>query len=117
MSVESQPELLGRPVSHHRVSAILVSHNGARWLPEVVAALSSQERPPDFLLAVDNGSSDGSMELLRNSRIEVLEGAHDSGFGSAVALAASTLPPPNLILSDDGEPVDHEVEWLQQFEA
>jgi len=112
MSVESQPELRGRPLSHHRVSAILVSHNGARWLPEVVAALSSQERPPDFLLAVDNGSSDGSMELLRNSRIEVLEGAHDSGFGSAVALAASTLPPPNLILSDDGEPVDHEVEWL-----
>ncbi len=112
MSVESQPEPLGRPVSRHRVSAILVSHNGARWLPEVVAALSSQERPPDFLLAVDNGSSDGSMELLRNSRIEVLEGAHDSGFGSAVALAAATLPPPNLILSADGEPVDHEVEWL-----
>ena len=112
MSVESQPELLGRTLSRHRVSAILVSHNGARWLPEVVAALSSQERPPDFLLAVDNGSRDGSMDLLRNSRIEVMEGANDSGFGSAVALAASTLPPPSAVVSSDGELVDHEVEWL-----
>lgn len=85
MSVESSPAA--------RVSAIVVSHNGARWLPEVVAAISSQVRPPDNLCAVDTGSHDGSVELLRNSRIDVLEIAGDSGFGGAISAALSQLPP------------------------
>ena len=108
MSVESQPELLG----HQRVSAILVSHNGARWLPEVVAALSSQERAPDFLVAVDNGSTDGSVELLGNSRIEVISGQQNWGFGRAVALAASQLPLAHELLDETGVPIEREVEWL-----
>lgn len=103
MSVESAPSI-------QRVSAILVSHNGARWLPEVVAALSSQVRPPDYLFAVDTGSQDGSVELLRNSRIEVLETAEDSGFGSAVALAVSQLPP--ALSESELAPGEREVEWL-----
>lgn len=105
MSVESLPV-------HQRVSAILVSHNGARWLPEVVAALSSQERPPDFLVAVDTGSQDGSVELLRNSRIDVMESDRDSGFGQAVALAVAELPAPHTLLESSGEILDREVEWL-----
>ena len=108
MSVESQPELHSR----QRVSAILVSHNGARWLPEVVAALSSQVRPPDFLTAVDNGSSDGSVELLRNSRIDVIESDHDAGFGQAVGLAVATLPPLSATIDPSGALLEHEVEWL-----
>ena len=105
MSVESLP-------SSQRVSAILVSHNGARWLPEVVAAISSQVRPPDFLSAVDTGSRDGSVELLRNSRIEVLEAHAEVGFGSAVALAVAQLPPAERAVSESGEVEEREVEWL-----
>lgn len=95
-----------------RVSAILVSHNGARWLPEVVAALSSQERAPDFLCAVDTGSRDGSVELLRNSRIDVIETAPESGFGAAVALAVAQLPEIPTVVTESGEVVERETEWL-----
>jgi len=45
-------------VDKHRVTAVLVSHNGAVWLPEVVAALTSQTRPIDLITAVDTGSQD-----------------------------------------------------------
>ena len=96
----------------HRVSAILVSHNGARWLPEVVAALSSQERPPDFLLAVDTGSKDGSVDLLRNSRINVLEIAAHAGFGEAVAHGVAQLPQPHQVINEHGEIEEREVEWI-----
>lgn len=113
MSAESQLDERSqdRVLPAQRVSAILVSHNGARWLPEVVAALSSQERAPDSLIAVDTGSRDGSVELLRNSRIDLLSAPLDSGFGSAVALAVSQLPPLLDSPENDGA-IRDEVEWL-----
>ncbi|MFS3128163.1 glycosyltransferase [Nocardioides sp. Bht2] len=46
------------------VTSLLVSHDGARWLPAVLAGLRDQQRPPDRTLAVDTGSSDESTELL-----------------------------------------------------
>ena len=41
-----------------RVTAILVSHDGATWLPQTVAALASQSHPIDRIVAVDTGSTD-----------------------------------------------------------
>ncbi len=100
------------PSARQRVTAILVTHNGARWLPEVVAALSSQERPPDFLVAVDTGSTDGSRELLANSRIEALQAPHDSGFGQAVARAVAELPPLHEVADQSEFESERESEWL-----
>jgi GT2 family glycosyltransferase len=56
-------------VDKHRVTAVLVSHNGAVWLPEVVAALTSQTRPINYITAVDTGSEDASVKLLKSARI------------------------------------------------
>jgi GT2 family glycosyltransferase len=100
------------PTIPQRVSAILVSHNGARWLPEVVAALSSQLRGPDYLLAVDTGSTDSSRELLQNSRIDLIQAPGDSGFGEAVALGVAQLPPAHHLLSESGQSSEMESEWL-----
>ena len=36
------------------VTAIIVTHDGVTWLPEVVAALSAQKHQPDEIVAVDN---------------------------------------------------------------
>jgi GT2 family glycosyltransferase len=47
-----------------RVTALLVSHNGARWLPAVLEGLGEQTYAPDRVLAVDTGSGDASVELL-----------------------------------------------------
>ncbi|WP_203336852.1 glycosyltransferase family 2 protein [Nocardioides limicola] len=46
------------------VACVLVSHDGARWLPQVLAGLQAQEIAPTHLVAVDTGSKDDSRELL-----------------------------------------------------
>ena len=48
------------------VTAILVTHDGVTWLSEVVASLSAQKHHIDHIIAVDNGSIDGSVKLLTN---------------------------------------------------
>ena len=89
-------------VDKHRVTAVLVSHNGAVWLPEVVAALTSQTRPIDFITAVDTGSQDASTKLLKSARIPFINADVETGFGQAVSLAVEKLP----------SPIDHEWIWL-----
>jgi len=79
-------------VDKHRVTAVLVSHNGALWLPEVVAALTSQTRPIDFISAVDTGSEDTSTKLLKSARIPFFTTDRETGFGQAVSLAVDKLP-------------------------
>jgi GT2 family glycosyltransferase len=79
-------------VDKHRVTAVLVSHNGAVWLPEVVAALTSQTRPIDLITAVDTGSSDASTKLLKSARIPFFVTDRETGFGHAVSLAVDKLP-------------------------
>ena len=77
----------------HRVSAILVVHDGATWLPEVVASLASQTRSIDQLIAVDTGSIDSSAKLLKGARIPIISMPRETGFGAAVAEAVERLPP------------------------
>jgi GT2 family glycosyltransferase len=79
-------------MSSHRVTAILVLHDGATWLYEVVASLTSQSRSIDAILAVDTGSLDSSAQLVSGARISVLPLKRDAGFGEAVSHAVSTLP-------------------------
>lgn len=55
------------------VTAVLVSHDGAEWLPEVIASIFSQSRPVDRIIAVDNGSQDGSTKLISNAGITLIK--------------------------------------------
>jgi len=89
-------------VDKHRVTAVLVSHNGALWLPEVVAALTSQTRPIDLITAVDTGSEDTSTKLLKAARIPFFSTDRETGFGQAVSLAVDKLP----------KAIEHEWIWL-----
>jgi len=104
-------------MSSHRVSAILVVHDGATWLPEVVASLASQTRPFDQIVAVDTGSVDASAKLLRGARIPILTMARETGFGAAIASAVEKLPPSLenewlWILHDDCAPAPGALEAL-----
>ena len=80
-------------MSSHRVSAILVVHDGATWLPEVVASLASQTRAFDHIVAVDTGSVDSSAQLLKGARIPILTMPRETGFGAAIASAVEKLSP------------------------
>ncbi|HEU0135438.1 MAG TPA: glycosyltransferase family 2 protein [Allosphingosinicella sp.] len=48
------------------VSVALATYNGRAYLPEQLASLAAQERLPDELVACDDGSSDGTVELLED---------------------------------------------------
>jgi GT2 family glycosyltransferase len=83
------------PTSKHFVTAIIVSHDGALWLPEVVASLSKQKRVIDQIIAIDTDSKDGSVKILKGAGITTLSTDRNKGFGGAIseALLSSKLKP------------------------
>lgn len=78
--------------SHFFVTAVLVTHDGAAWLPEVIASLSSQTRGIDRIIAVDTGSVDTSLNLLRAAGITVISAERDLGYGDAIEIALEQSP-------------------------
>ena len=92
------------------VTAVVVAHQGARWLPELQAAVQSQTRRPDHVVAADTSSRDVSSDA--SSGVNTDPGADllrdwvgtehlvllpdRTGFGDAVraALALAPGPPP-----------------------
>ncbi|QIK75600.1 glycosyltransferase family 2 protein [Nocardioides piscis] len=82
------------------VTALLVSHDGARWLPTVLAGVAAQSLAPDAFVAVDTGSRDDSAALLREAWGSGAVHAVESGttFPQAVRAGLATLPP---AVSDD----------------
>jgi len=85
----------------HVVTAVLVSHDGARWLPDALAGLLGQERPVQFAMGADTGSADDSARLVGEALGDdhVLHLARRTGFGQAVEechRAAPHLTPDEL---------------------
>jgi GT2 family glycosyltransferase len=78
----------------HVVTAVLVSHDGARWLPDALAGLLGQERPVQFAMGADTGSADDSAQLVTDAlgADRVLHLARRTGFGQAVEEAGRTAP-------------------------
>ncbi|MDF5751161.1 glycosyltransferase family 2 protein [Spongiactinospora sp. TRM90649] len=76
------------------VTAIVVAHDGARWLDDTLAAVLRQSRPADRLVGVDNGSRDGGADLLTRYLGEgnVLSLPRSTGFGDAVEEVLERLP-------------------------
>ncbi|MDK1317356.1 glycosyltransferase family 2 protein [Arthrobacter sp. zg.Y20] len=82
-------------LSHVHVCAVVVSHNGARFLPETLSALTAQSRPADFCIGVDAGSTDASASLLQLGLpvgSPVIAAPARGGFGAAVKAGLAELP-------------------------
>ncbi len=99
------------------VTALLVSHDGARWLPAVLDGLAAQTRRPDHVVAVDTGSGDGTPDLLR-ARLgsdAVHEASVGSSYGAAVGLGLASAPGDEdwvWLLHDDSAPAPDALEAL-----
>ncbi|MFL6072707.1 MAG: glycosyltransferase [Mycobacteriales bacterium] len=80
---------LATEVARQSVTVVLVSHDGARWLPGTLAGLAAQTHRPDRIVAVDTGSTDGSVRLLTEALGEhsVFTADRTTGFGAAVQRA------------------------------
>lgn len=84
LALEDGPPAL--PRREHRVTAVVVGHDGAVWLPAVLTTLAAQTRLPDIAIGIDTGSTDGTAELLADSfgAGHALTVAAGTGFGAAV---------------------------------
>ena len=98
-----------------RVTAILVVHDGARWLDGTLEAISHQTRRPDALVVVAEPSLTPDPELLAAAGVTQLVTATGGGYGTGVArglhaaapaesgnewlwlLRADTAPAPNAL--------------------
>jgi GT2 family glycosyltransferase len=114
-----------------RVTALLVSHNGARWLPAVLEGLAAQTRAPDRLLAVDTGSGDASVDLLTDSlgADAVISAPARTSYPEAVSRGLDELPPLTTeggpggpdewvwLLHDDSRPAPDALERLLEVAA
>lgn len=66
------------------VTVLLATHNGDRWLPELLDSISTQTLPPDRLNILDDCSTDGTWELVRGAKlldIEIILNQHSTNQG------------------------------------
>ncbi len=92
------------------VAALLVSHDGERWLPAVIEGLRTQRAAVDRVLPVDTGSKDASAALLEEAFGEVLRVPGSTSFPDAITLGLAHLDQSGeatewiWILHDDANP-------------
>jgi GT2 family glycosyltransferase len=76
------------------ISVVVPNWNGRNWLPECLDAIARQERAPDEVIVIDNGSADGSLEYLqaRHPAVRVHALGANTGFAHAAncGLAVAT---------------------------
>lgn len=64
------------------ILVIIVTFNGMRWLEKCVSSVHASTVPAD-IMAIDNGSTDGSVEWLRKHGVKVVANSTNLGFGAA----------------------------------
>ncbi|MCD0451192.1 glycosyltransferase family 2 protein [Actinocorallia sp. API 0066] len=95
-------------LDRHVVTAVLVSHDGARWLPETLKALLAQTRRIQRLVIADTGSTDTGPAIVAGvvGPGNLLTLDRDVPFATAVARALET-PAANMQVA-----VEEPVEWV-----
>jgi GT2 family glycosyltransferase len=105
------------PEDAPRITVIVVNWNGRELLPNCLQALRRQSMPADRyqVLVVDNGSDDGSVELLREREdITLVEAGRNLGFGAAVNLGLAESSAPLVVLLNNDATADPSL--LQAFD-
>jgi GT2 family glycosyltransferase len=98
----------------HVVTAVIVAHDGAAWLPQVIGSLLEQTRPVQRVVAVDTGSQDRSGAVLSGLLGQQVVFGMDrgAGYGAAVARALAHRSANVNIPGSAGLPAQERVEWI-----
>jgi GT2 family glycosyltransferase len=98
----------------HVVTAVIVAHDGAAWLPRIAEALLGQTRPVQRVVAVDTGSQDRSGAVLAGllGRSVVFGMDRATGYGAAVAQALRHRAANTHVPGPAGLPQGDRVEWV-----
>ncbi|MCW2782479.1 MAG: glycosyl transferase, family 2 [Marmoricola sp.] len=92
-----------------RVTALLVSHNGARWLPKVLAGLEASTALPQDIIAIDTGSGDDSVKIVEQALGKVHRLDAGTSYAAAVRAGLELAGPAEpdewiWLLHDDSSP-------------
>jgi GT2 family glycosyltransferase len=95
-------------------AVVVPNWNGAAWLPGCLDAIAAQTLAPAETIVVDNGSTDGSLELLarREPGVRVIELGRNTGFAAAAnrGVEAAAAEAVALVNTD----VLLEPDWLER---
>jgi GT2 family glycosyltransferase len=101
------------------VVAVLVSHDGTRWLPAVIEGIQAQTAPVSGVVAVDTASKDESVDLLLDAFDEVVTMTARTAYPEAVRIALEQVPETDpdraewiWLLHDDSNPAPDALERL-----
>ena len=88
-----------------KVTIIIPNYNGLKFMEPCFRALDSQKSEDYRILVVDNGSTDGSVEWLKEHRVPTIFLETNTGFSGAVNVGIRAADTPYVILlNNDTEP-------------
>jgi Glycosyl transferase family 2 len=78
------------------VAVVLCNHNHARYLPDSLAHIYGQTRPADRVLVIDDGSTDGSWDVIQkfardHSNLEAHANERNLGLQASIAKALTVV--------------------------
>nr|MDQ3936369.1 glycosyltransferase family 2 protein [Actinomycetota bacterium] len=96
-------------------AVVIPNWNGRDWLPACLDSIAAQTLAPSEVVVVDNGSTDGSLELLRERGVRMIELGRNTGFAFAVnrGIEAAEAELVALVNTD----VVLEPDWLERMTA
>ena len=101
-----------------QVAAVVVAHDRRKLLAEALTALGAQSRPPDVLIVVDNASSDGTPDMVRDRfpYVDLVALPYNTGgaggFAAGIAEAMRRDVGAVWLLDDDAVPEPQALEAL-----
>ncbi len=102
----------------NKVTIIIPNYNGLKFMEPCFKALRAQSDQNFELLVVDNGSSDGSVEWLKDHQIPSIFLEENTGFSGAVNVGIrESVTPYVILLNNDTEPeIDYVREMVKAIE-
>lgn len=101
-----------------KVTVIIPNYNGLHFMSPCLAALERQTTQDFEILVIDNGSTDGSVEWLKEHEVPAVFLPENTGFSGAVNVGIRRAETPYVILlNNDTEPEpDYVAELLKAIE-